>query len=876
MNVERFTHKTRDALQQAHERALSAGHPEITPEHLLLALLEQRDGVVPAVLSRTGTDVQDLRTLLARELERLPRAEGASTPGVARRLSDVLKHAEKRATRGGEEYVSAEHLLLGILDEKSGAAYDLLRTHGAGPDAVEAATQAVKGSQKADVADPEGRYAALDKYTIDLTARAREGRIDPVIGRDEEIRRVMQVLTRRTKNNPVLIGAPGTGKTAIAEGLARRIVAGDVPEILKGRRLLALDLGLMLAGAKYRGEFEERMKAVLQEVEASGGDIVLFIDELHTIVGAGAAEGAADAANLLKPALARGDLHCIGATTLDEYRKHVEKDKALERRFQPVYVDEPSFEESVAILRGLKERYEVHHGVRITDAATVAAVKLSMRYLPDRQLPDKAIDLIDEAASALRLEVDSVPKELDAVQRQISRLEMERFALAKEKDRASKDRLAAVDRELADHRETEQALRSQWESERSEIHDVQALKEKLESARDRQQLLERQGSLEEAARLRYEELPALAEKIAAAESRLARQGERRLLKEEVGEEEIAEVVSRWTGIPVSKMLEGEGERLLHMEDRLRDRVVGQDQALEAVSDAIRRSRAGLTVGTRPYGSFLFVGPTGVGKTETARALAEYLFDDEQAMIRIDMSEYQERHTVSRLIGAPPGYVGYDEGGQLTEAVRRRPYAVVLLDEVEKAHPEVFNTLLQLLDDGRLTDGQGRTVDFTNTVVIMTSNLGSQAVLEPDLSDTAIERRMLDALRAHFRPEFMNRIDDIIVFHRLGRGEIRRIVDIQIDILASLVSERGIELTVTDAAKDRLAEEGFDPVYGARPLKRLIQRTLQNGLARRILDGAIGMGDTVRVDFGAEDFVFETVASAERPPVDPAAAARAAD
>jgi len=855
MNVDRFTHKTREALQQAHERALSAGHPEITPEHLLLALLEQSEGVVPAVLLRTGTDVQDLRTLLAKELERLPRTEGASAPGVSRRLQEVLKQAERAASKGGEDYVSTEHLLEGILAEKAGAAYDLLRTHGAGPDAVARATQDVKGSQKATDAEPEGRYAALQKYTVDLTARAREGRIDPVIGRNEEIRRVMQVLTRRTKNNPVLIGAPGTGKTAIAEGLARRIVAGDVPEVLKGRRLLALDLGQMLAGAKYRGEFEERMKAVLKEIEASGGDIVLFIDELHTIVGAGAAEGAADAANLLKPALARGDLHCIGATTLDEYRKHVEKDKALERRFQPVYVDEPGYEESVAILRGLKERYEVHHGVRITDAATVAAVKLSMRYLPERKLPDKAIDLIDEAASALRLEIDSVPKELDGVQRQISRLEMERFALAKEKDRASKERLADVDKELADQREREKALRAQWESERAEIHEVQAIKERLESARERQQLLERQGNLEEAARLRYEELPGLERKITAAEERLARQGEHRLLKEEVGEEEIAEVVARWTGIPVSKMLQGEGERLLHMEDNLRSRVVGQDQALAAVADAIRRSRAGLTVGTRPYGSFLFVGPTGVGKTETARALAEFLFDDEHAMVRIDMSEYQERHTVSRLIGAPPGYVGYDEGGQLTEAVRRRPYAVVLLDEVEKAHPEVFNTLLQVLDDGRLTDGHGRTVDFTNTVVIMTSNLGSQAVLEPDLSDAAIERRMLDALHAHFRPEFMNRIDDVVVFHRLGRDQIRKIVDLQVDILASLVSERGIELRVTLAARDRLAEQGFDPVYGARPLKRLIQRTVQNGLARRILEGDIGQGDVVEIDVDGEGDAF---------------------
>jgi ATP-dependent Clp protease ATP-binding subunit ClpB len=863
MNLERFTHKSREALHAAHQDATRRGNPELVPEHLLLALLQQEGGIVPAVLSRAGAGVEDLATLLERELGRLPRAEGGSAPPLSRRASDAIAAAEKAAKRGDEEYVSAEHLLLGILAEGRGPAYDLLRTHGAGTDAVRAALEEVKGSQKASDASPEGRYQALSRYTTDLTQRARDGKIDPVIGRDEEIRRVMQVLSRRTKNNPVLIGAPGVGKTAIAEGLARRIVAGDVPEALKGGRLLALDLGALLAGAKYRGEFEERMKAVLQEIEKSDGTIVLFIDELHTIVGAGQAEGAADAANLLKPALARGDLHCIGATTLDEYRKHVEKDKALERRFQPVFVEEPGFEESVAILRGLKERYEAHHGVRITDAATVAAVRLSTRYLPDRQLPDKAIDLIDEAASALRLEIDSVPKELDAVRRQVSRLEMERIALAKEKDRASKERLAVVERELADLREQETALKTRWEGERKELTEVQAVKTQLEEARERQQLLERQGQLEEAARLRYQVIPGLEAKVRAAEERIARDGDRRMLKEEVGEEEIAEVVARWTGIPVSKMLESEGERLVHMEERLRTRVVGQDRALEAVADAIRRSRAGLTRGDRPAGSFLFVGPTGVGKTETARALAEFLFDDEKAMVRIDMSEYQERHTVSRLIGAPPGYVGYDEGGQLTEAVRRRPYAVVLFDEVEKAHPEVFNALLQLLDDGRLTDGHGRTVDFTNTVVIMTSNLGSSAVAERDLSEAAIESRIMDAIRAHFRPEFLNRIDDIIVFHRLDRDELRRVVDIQVAAVVRIVADRGLSLVVTDRAKDALAREGFDPVYGARPLKRLIQRTLENGLARRILEGQIGAGDTVSVDFEDGDWRFEKTGAASR-------------
>ncbi len=860
-----FTHKSQEALHAAHENARGKGHPELTPEHLLHALIVQQGGIVPAVLAKAGAPIEDLATLTSRELDRLPSTQGGSEPTMSRRLRDVFQAAEKAAKQNGEDFVSTEHLLLGILAEERGTAYDLLRTHGAAKDAVENALQGLKGSQKASDASPEGRYAALDKYTIDLTQRARDGKIDPVIGRNDEIRRVMQVLSRRTKNNPVLIGPPGVGKTAIAEGLARRIVAGDVPEALKGSRLLALDLGRLLAGAKYRGEFEERMKAVLDEMEQHSGEIVLFIDELHTMVGAGAAEGAADAANLLKPALARGDLHCIGATTLDEYRKHVEKDKALERRFQPVYVGEPGFEESVAILRGLKERYEVHHGVRIQDAALVGAVRLSTRYLPDRQLPDKAIDLIDEAASGLRLEIDSVPQALDTVQRSKARLEMERFALAKERDRQSKDRLEAIETELAELAEQEKSLTAQWQAERAELKAVQDLKQELETARERQELLERQGQLEEAAKLRYQVLPALEAQIEEASDRLAQQGENRLLQEEVDEESVAKVVARWTGIPVSKMLESEGERLLKLEDELRRRVVGQDAALESVADAIRRSRVGLGEASRPQGSFLFVGPTGVGKTELARALAEFLFDDERAMVRIDMSEYQERHSVSRLIGAPPGYVGYDEGGQLTEAVRRRPYSVVLLDEVEKAHPEVFNSLLQVLDDGRLTDGQGRTVDFTNTILIMTSNLGSQLVAEQELSQQEIETRIDAALKSHFRPEFLNRIDDIIVFHRLDERTIAMIVDIQLERLMDRVSERGIALEITPTARAQIAREGYDPVYGARPLKRLIERAIENPLAKRMLAGEIGAGDGVTVDYSSGgEFVFDRSGEVERP------------
>ena len=857
MKLDRLTQKSGEALRDAFSRAHEAGNPEVTPEHLLLALLTQEGGIVPTVLNKLGSPVSDLVRLASRELERLPRMEGGAEPRLSQRTQDVVRKAEKAADKTKEAYVSTEHLLLGILAEGSGNAFDLLRTHGADRKQVEAALTALKGSQKADDASPEGRYGALDKYTVDLTQRAKDGKIDPVIGRDDEIRRVMQVLSRRTKNNPVLIGAPGVGKTAVAEGLARRIVAGDVPEALKGARLLALDLGMLLAGTKFRGEFEERMKALLQELEGASSEAVLFIDELHTIVGAGQAEGSGDVANLLKPALARGDLRAIGATTLDEYRKHIEKDKALERRFQPVFIGEPSFEESVAILRGLKERYEVHHGVRIQDAALVASVRLATRYIPERKLPDKAIDLIDEAASRLRLEIDSVPSVLDRVQRNKNRLEMERFALAKERDRASKERLGAIETELADLNEEERRLSAQWQVEREQLQSLREDKQKLEDAKERQQLLERRGQLEEAAKLRYQVIPGLESSVAEAEERLAQDDRPRMLQEEVNEEAVAEVVARWTGIPVSRMLASEGERLLQMEAELRRRVVGQDDALAVVADAIRRSRTGLNEGERPLGSFLFVGPTGVGKTELARALAEFLFDDEKALVRIDMSEYGERHSVSRLIGAPPGYVGYDEGGQLTEVVRRRPYSVILLDEVEKAHPEVFNTLLQMLDDGRLTDGQGRTVNFTNAVVIMTSNLGSEALTEHDLSDAAIKNRVDQALRGFFRPEFLNRIDDTVVFHRLNRDNLRTIVDIQLGRLAERLGERGLSLELSDAAKDRLADEGFDPVFGARPLKRLIERAVTNPLAKRLLEGEIGAGDTVHVDVDGEAFTFTT-------------------
>ncbi len=844
MKLDKFTQKSQEAIFQAQQSASELQHQAIEPAHLLLALLRQEDGVVPAIVAKVAGSAQGLRDDLQKELDKRPKIQGAKMEiGLAQSSADVLSAAERYARGMQDDYVSTEHLLLGLTESSESKR---LSAHGLTKDAILNALRAVRGAQRVTTADPESTYQALEKYGRDLTAVARQGKLDPVIGRDEEIRRMIQILSRRTKNNPALIGEPGVGKTAIAEGLAQRIVNGDVPEGLKKKRIVQLDMGALVAGAKYRGEFEERLKAVLKEITESEGEIILFVDEMHTVIGAGKAEGAMDAGNMLKPMLARGELHLIGATTLDEYRKHVEKDSALERRFQPVMVNEPNVEDTISILRGLKERYEVHHGVRITDPAVIAAATLSQRYISDRHLPDKAIDLIDEAAARLRTEIDSKPQALDEVDRQIMQLEIERQALKKEKDKASKERLEKLEGELAGLHESSKSITARWQAEKQVIGELRSLKERLEQARTDMERAERVADLEKAARLRYGEMRQIEERIRAAESRLkAMQQEKALLKEEVDAEEIAAIVARWTGIPLAKLLEGETQKLIGMEAGLHQRVVGQDEAVRVVANAVRRARAGLQDPNRPMGSFIFLGPTGVGKTELARALAEFLFDDEKAMIRIDMSEYQEKHTVSRLIGAPPGYVGYDEGGQLTEAARRRPYSVILFDEIEKAHPEVFNVLLQLLDDGRLTDGQGRTVDFRNTLVIMTSNLVGSSLWE---NGAQVNREAITPiLQRHFRPEFLNRIDEIVVFHPLGKEHLGQIVDIQLRRVTRLLAERGCRLEVSESAREYLAESGYDPVYGARPLKRAIQRELQDPLALKLLSGDFKEGDGIHVE-----------------------------
>ena len=866
MRLDKLTTKSQEALQAAQELAHQHSQQQVDGEHLALALAQQQDGIIPTLLQRTGVDLAKFQADLATEIGRLAKVQGTSSADLylSPDLKQAMDAAQAEATSLGDEFISTEHLLLGLLAKGGNALGRVFKAHNLGREGLLDALGQVRGNQRVTDANPEDKFQALEKYGRDLTALASQGKIDPIIGRDDEIRRVMQVLSRRTKNNPVLIGEPGVGKTAIAEGLARRIVSGDVPESLKDKTLIAMDLSAMIAGAKYRGEFEDRLKAFIKEVTSSDGQIILFIDELHTLVGAGAAEGATDAANMLKPQLARGELRCVGATTLDEYRKYIEKDPALERRFQPVTVDEPSVEASIAILRGLKERYEVHHGIRIQDTALVSAATLSDRYITDRFLPDKAIDLIDEAASRLRMELDSMPTEIDQLERQVMQLEIERTALKKEKDEASRERLAKLEENLANLKEQSDELKARWQDEKASINAVSIVNSQLEEAHRDQEKAEREGDLNAAAQIRYETIPELEKKLEEMQQALNEAEEtKRLLKEEVTDEDVAAVVAAWTGIPVSKMLEGERQKLVHMEDRISERVVGQQKAITALADAVRRARSGLQDPDRPIGSFVFMGPTGVGKTELARSLAEFLFDDETAMVRIDMSEYMEKHTVARLIGAPPGYVGHEEGGQLSEAVRRKPYSVVLFDEIEKAHPDVFNVFLQVLDDGRLTDGQGRTVDFRNTIVIMTSNIGSHIIQDyfldgktTEVDRLDMEQKVSDEMKAHFRPEFINRIDDTIIFHSLDEDQLGVIVDIQLRAVAKRLADQQLTMEISDDAKRHLAKAGYDPQFGARPLKRTVQEQLLNPLATRLLDGEFKPGDKIRINLANDDLTFE--------------------